>query len=157
MKPRNSAVVFPKHERRISNYRVGFCGAGTNVIPVRGGRFAPACCAAQQVIRRGPGCAVPHHQLPWAAHNLHRRSGLNQQNASAVPMKAVHSSSPPSFFRPDGCGLTGRSTGHFAASCGLHLWEPPTHFAGEARCYCANSERPTVTDEVAQRNLGRAE
>ena len=80
-----------------------------------GWRFAPACCAAQSVIRRGPGCTVPHHRVPWAAQNLHRSSGLHQENASASPMNAVHNSSSSSFSRPDGCGLTGRSTGHFAA------------------------------------------
>ena len=50
-----------------SNYRFGFCGVGKKVIPVRGWRFAPACCAAQSVIRRGPGCAMPSYRLAWAA------------------------------------------------------------------------------------------
>ena len=97
------------------NYRCCFCSVGTNVIPVRRGRFAPACCAAQSVSRRGPGCAVPHHRLPWAALNFHHRSGLHQQRASAGPMNTVRSSSSSSLSRPNECGLTGRSTGHFAA------------------------------------------
>ena len=41
--------------------------AGKKVIPVRGWRFAPACCAAQSVIRRGPCCAMPLLRLAWAA------------------------------------------------------------------------------------------
>ena len=95
--------------------QVCFCSVGTNVIPVRRGRFAPACCAAQSVSRRGPGCAVPHHRLPWSALNFHHRSGLHQQRASAGPMNTVRSSSSSSLSRPNECGLTGRSTGHFAA------------------------------------------
>ena len=105
----------PNQDNLPSNYRFNFCSFGTKIISVCGWRFAPACCAAQSVIRRGPGCAVPLHRLPWAAQNLHSSSGLHQQNASAAPINAVHNLSPPSFSRPDGCGLTGRSTGHFAA------------------------------------------
>ena len=116
-RPRHSKIVLlcSNHEHRITNYRASFCSCATEVIPVSGGGFAPACCAAQSVSRRGPGCAVPLHELPWAAQNLHRSSGLHLQNSSAAPINAVHNSSPPSFSRPDGCGLTGRSTGHFAA------------------------------------------
>ena len=120
--PRHSKIVLlcsPNHEHRITNYRVSFCSCATEVIPVSGGCFAPACCAAQSVIRRGSGCAVPLHRLPWAAQNLHSSSGLHQQNASAAPINAVHNSSPPNFSLPDGCGLTGRSTGHFAA---VRVW-----------------------------------
>ena len=116
--PRHSKIVLlcsPNHEHRITNYRVSFCSGATEVIPVSGGRFAPACCAAQSVSRRGPGCAVPHHRLPWAALNFHHRSGLHQQRASAGPMNTVRSSSSSSLSRPNECGLTGRSTGHFAA------------------------------------------
>ena len=32
----------------------------------------------------------------------------------------------------------------------------PKHLVVEARCGGANSERPTLTDEMALRNLGRA-
>ena len=109
----------PNEHRQANNYRFSFCNGAKKVISGRGWRFAPACCAAQSVIWRGPGGAVPNHRLPWAALNLHRRRGLHQQNASASPMKAVHSLSSSSFSRPNGCGLTGRSTGHFAA---VQVW-----------------------------------
>ena len=46
-----------------SNYEIGFFGNFQKVIPGRGWRFAPACCAAQSVIRRGPYCSVPPHRL----------------------------------------------------------------------------------------------
>ena len=89
-RPRHSKIVLrrsPNHEHRLANYRIGFCSCATEVIPVSGGRFAPACCAAQSVIRRGPDCAVPLHRLPWAAVNLNRRSELHQSDASAREMK----------------------------------------------------------------------
>ncbi len=50
-----------------SNYEFSFCGNFQKVILVLGRRFAPACCAAQSVIRRGPCRAVPPHRLAQAA------------------------------------------------------------------------------------------
>ena len=105
----------PTHQRHTSNYLFGFRSCPTKVIPVRGWRFAPACCAAQSVFRRGPSCAKPLHRLAWAALNLHRLSELHQPSASADSMKTVHASLSFGVRRPKWCGLTGRSTGHFAA------------------------------------------
>ena len=59
--------LLTNHILSASNYRFCFRGVGTRVIPVRGRRFASACCAAQSVIRRGPCCAVPSHWLALAA------------------------------------------------------------------------------------------
>ena len=73
-----------------NNYWFGCCGLRMEVIPVGGWRFAPACCAAQSVIRRGPGCAVPLHRLPWAAVNLHRRNELHRSNVSAKGNENLH-------------------------------------------------------------------
>ena len=106
-------------QRQASNYWLSFRSCPTKVIPSRGCRFAPACCAAQSVLRRGPGCAMPFHLLAWAALNLHRRSELHQTSASAGPMKAVHASFAFGFRWPKQCGLTIRSTGPIAA--GRHL------------------------------------
>ena len=106
--------LLTNHNPLASNYRFGFCGAGTKVIPVRGWRFMPACCAAQSVIRRGPCCAVPHHRLAWAAQLKHR-SGLHQFRALAKKMKTsilLFSTGVKQFMR---CGLTIRSTGPIAA------------------------------------------
>ena len=61
-------------QRYTSNYRFSFCKCVTKVMPVRGWRFAPACCAAQSVFRRGPCFALPHHRLAWAALKLPRHS-----------------------------------------------------------------------------------
>ena len=46
-----------------SNFEFSFYGNFQKVILVLGRRFAPACCAAQSVIRRGPCRAVPPHRL----------------------------------------------------------------------------------------------
>ena len=69
--------------------------------------------------RRGPGCAMPLHRLAWAALNLHRHNRLHQPSASAGPMKTVHASLSFGVRQPKWCGLTGRSTGHFAA---VRVW-----------------------------------
>ena len=105
----------PNHDHPPSNYRFSFGSFGTKVISVCGWRFAPACCAAQSVIRRGPGCAVPLHRLPWAAVNLHRRNELHQSNASAKKMKTFIFLVSTGVTRTKRRGLTGRSTGPFAA------------------------------------------
>ena len=105
----------PTHQRHTSNYWFSFRSFPTKVIPVRGWRFAPACCGAQSVLRRGPGCAMPLHRLAWTALNLHRHSELHQPSASAGSMKTVHAWLSFGVKRPKWCGLTGRSTGHFAA------------------------------------------
>ena len=78
------------HQRQAGNYSLKFCSCPTKIIPVRGWRFAPACCAAQSVLRRGPSCAMPLHQLAWAALNFHRHGELHQPSASAGSMKTVH-------------------------------------------------------------------
>ena len=80
----------PIQQRQASNYWLSFRSCPTKVIPVRGWRFAPACCAAQSALRRGPGCALPLHRLVWAALNLHRYNELHQPSASAGSMKTVH-------------------------------------------------------------------
>ena len=80
----------PNHDHPPSNYRFSFGSFGTKVISVCGWRFAPACCAAQSVIRCGPGCAVPLHRLPWAAVNLHRRNELHRSNVSAKGNENLH-------------------------------------------------------------------
>ena len=72
---------------RKGNDLFNFSSVGMVVIPVGGWRFAPACCAAQSVSRRGPGCAVPHHRLPWAALNSNHRYELHPRLASIAPMK----------------------------------------------------------------------
>ena len=46
---------------------VGYCGGAKEGFSVGRWRSAPACCAAQSVIRRGPCCSVPLHRLAWAA------------------------------------------------------------------------------------------
>ena len=109
----------PNHVHPPSNYRFSFGSFGTKVISVCVWRFAPACCAAQSVIRRGPGCAVPLHRLPWAAVNLHRRNELHQSNASAREMKTFIFMVSTGVRRTKRRGLTGRSTGHFAA---VQVW-----------------------------------
>ena len=109
----------PTHQRQARNYSFSFRSCPTKVIPVRGWRFAPACCAAQSVLRRGPGCTMPLHRLAWAALNLHRHNELHQPSASAGSMKTVHASLSFGVRRPKWCGLTGRSTGHFAA---VRVW-----------------------------------
>ena len=58
----------PNHDYPASNYRFSFGSFGTKVISVCGWRFAPACCAAKSVIRRGPSCAMPFYRLAWAAN-----------------------------------------------------------------------------------------
>ena len=103
------------HQRQANNYSFCFRSCPTKVIPVRGWRFAPACCAAQSVLRRGPSCAVPLHRLVWAALNLHCHCELHQPSASAGLMQTVCASLSFGVRRPKWCGLTGRSTGHFAA------------------------------------------
>ena len=109
----------PNHDYPASNYRFSFGSFGTKVISVCGWRFAPACCSAQSVIRRGPGCAVPLHRLPWAALNLHLRNELHQSNASAREMKTFIFLVSTGVRRTKRRGLTGRSTGHFAA---VRVW-----------------------------------
>ena len=109
----------PNHDHPPTNYRFSFGGFGTKVISVCGWRFAPACCVAQSVIRRGPGCAVPLHRLPWAAVNLNRRSELHQSDASAREMKTFIFMVSTGVTRTKRRGLTGRSTGHFAA---VQVW-----------------------------------
>ena len=113
-----TSLLLTNHNPLASNYRFGFCGAGTKVIPVRGWRFAPACCAAQSVIRRGPCCAVPRHRLARAAQLKHR-SGLQQLRAPAKKMKTSILLFSTGVKRIMWCGLTGRSTGPIAA--GRHL------------------------------------
>ena len=110
--------LLTNHNPLASNYRFGFCGAGTKVIPVPGWRFAPACCAAQSVIRRGPCCAVPHHRLAWAAQLKHR-SGLHQLRVPVKKMKTFNLLFSTGVKQITRCGLTGRSTGPIAA--GWHL------------------------------------
>ena len=107
------------YQRLASNCSFSFRSCPTKVIPVRGWRFAPACCAAQLVLRRGPGCAVPLHRLAWAALNFHRHCELHQPSASAGSMKTVCASLSFGVWRPKRCGLTIRSTGPIAA--GRHL------------------------------------
>ena len=51
----------PNHDLPPSNYRFSFGSFGTKVISVCGWRFAPACCAAQLVDRRGPGSTARLH------------------------------------------------------------------------------------------------
>ena len=80
----------PNHDHPPSNYRFSFGSFGTKVISVCGWRFAPACCSAQSVIRRGPGCAVPLHRLPWAAVNSNRRNELHRSNVSAKGNENLH-------------------------------------------------------------------
>ena len=109
----------PNHDHPPSNYRFSFDSFGTKVISVCGWRFAPACCAAQSVIRRGPGCAVPLHRLLWAALNLHLRNELYRSNASARKMKTFIFLVSTGVTRTKRRGLTGRSTGHFAA---VRVW-----------------------------------
>ena len=106
------------HNPLPSNYEVSFCGSCHKVIPVLGWRFAPACCAAQSVIRRGPCCSVPHHRLAQAAQLKHR-SGLQQLRAPAKKMKTSILLFSTGVKRIMWCGLTGRSTGPIAA--GRHL------------------------------------
>ena len=110
-----SASYVPSDQRKARNYSFSFLSCSTKVIQVRGWRFAPACCAAQSVFRRGPGCAIPLHRLAWAALNLHRHSELCQPSASAGSMKTVHASLSFSVRRSKRCGLTHRSTGPIAA------------------------------------------
>ena len=107
------------HQRQASNYWFSFRSCSTKVIQVRGWRFAPARCAAQSVLRPGPGCAMPLHRFAWAALNLHRHNELHQPSASAGSMKTVPTSLSFGVRRPKWCGLTGRSTGHFAA---VRVW-----------------------------------
>ena len=109
----------PTRQRQASNYWLSFRSCPTKVIPVRGWRFAPACCAAQSVLRRGLGCVMPLYRLAWAALNLHRHNELHQPSASASPMKTVRASLSFGVRQPNWCGLTGRSTGHFAA---VRVW-----------------------------------
>ena len=61
------------------------------VFPVGCWRCAPACCAAQSVIRRGPCCSVPLHRLAWAAQHAlpernptSKRSGNHNLNGSCL-------------------------------------------------------------------------
>ena len=112
---RNKEVMCPPTSDRQANYSFSFRSCPTKVNPVRGWRFAPACCDAQSVIWRGQGCVMPLYRLAWAALNLHRHSELHQPSASAVPMKTVHASLSFGVRRSKWCGLTSRSTGHFAA------------------------------------------
>ena len=95
------------------------CSCSTKVIEVRGWRFAPACCAAQSVRRRGPGCATPLHRFEWAALGFHRHNEFHQPSVSAGSMKTVHASLSSRVRRSKWCGLTYRSTGPIAA--GRHL------------------------------------
>ena len=105
----------PTHQRQARNYWFSFRSCSTKVIQVRGWRFAPACCAAQSVFRRGPGCAMPLHSFAWAALSLHRHNELRQPSASAGSMKTVHASLSCGVRRSKRCGLTNRSTGPIAA------------------------------------------
>ena len=109
----------PTCQRQASNYWFSICSCSMKVIQARGWRFAPACCAAQSVFRRGPGYALPLYRLAWAALNLHLLSELHQPSASAGSMKTAHASLSFGVRRPKWCGLTGRSTGHFAA---VRVW-----------------------------------
>ena len=105
----------PTHQRQANNYSFCFRSCPTKVIPVRDWRFAPACCAAQSVLRRGPSCAVPPHRLVWAALNLHCHCELHQPSASVGLKKTVCASLSFGVRRPKQCGLTIRSTGPIAA------------------------------------------
>ena len=123
----------PTHQRQANNHSFCFRCCPTKIIPVRGWRFAPACCAAQSVLRRGPGCAVPLHRLVWAALNLHRHCELHQPSASAGLMKTVCASLSFGVRRPKQCGLTIRSTGPIAACRHLgykSLAQMPAHRNG---------------------------
>ena len=113
-----TALLLISHNPLTSNYRIGFRGADTKIIPVRGRRFEPACCAAQSVIRRGPFCAVAHHRVAQAAQ-LKDRSGLHQLRATAKKMKTSILLFTTGVKQIMQCGLTGRSTGPIAA--GWHL------------------------------------
>ena len=110
-----SPSYLPSHQRQARNYSLSFRSCSSKVIQVRGWRFAPACCAAQSVFRRGPGCAIPLHRLTRAALSLHRHNEFHQPSASAGSMKTVHASLSFSVRRSKQCGLTHRSTGPIAA------------------------------------------
>ena len=104
-----SSLRLVNHHPIASNYRFGFCGVSTEFKPACGWRFAPACCAAQSVIRRGPSCAMPSYRLAWAAHlaapqqslpikrfvsengNMHRTSFIRRQaNQAARPNHSLN-------------------------------------------------------------------
>ena len=88
------------HQRPVNNYRFSFRSCPTEVISFRGWCLAPACRAAQSVLRRGPSCAMPLHRLVWAALNLHRHSGLHQPISSAGSMKTGNVSLSFAVRRP---------------------------------------------------------
>ena len=108
----------PTHQRQARKYSFSFRSCPTKVIPVRGWRFAPACCAAQSVIRRGPGCTMPLHRLAWAALNLHRHSELHQPSASAGLMKTVHGSLPFGVIRRQAATVVGPNRSLNRTLCG---------------------------------------
>ena len=80
----------PTQQRQASNYCFSFRSCPTKVTQAHGWRFAPACCAAWSVFRRGPGCAMPLYRVAWEALNFHRHSELHQSSASAGSMKTVY-------------------------------------------------------------------
>ena len=83
---------------------------------VVGWRFAPACCAAQSVLRCGPCCTVALVRLAWATCRFVPVRGLRHQ----VLARSCCRRAWPSLSRSAAvhkCGLTGRSTGPIAA-CG---------------------------------------
>ena len=105
----------PTDQRQANNYSFSFRSFPTKVIHVRRWRYAPACCAAQSVHRRGPVCAMPFHRLARAALSLHRHNEFHQSSASAGSMKTVHASLSFGVRQSKWCGLTYRSTGPIAA------------------------------------------
>ena len=82
----------PTYQRQASNYSFNFRSFPTKLIPVRGWRFTPACCAAHSVLRRGPSCPMPLHRLAWAALNLQSCNEFLHPSASAGLMKTVRGS-----------------------------------------------------------------
>ena len=70
---------------------VGYCGVAKKALPVGRWRSAPACCAAQSVLRRGPFCGGPLHRLaravqiaPPERNPPSKRSGNSNSNGSCI-------------------------------------------------------------------------
>ena len=77
----------------LNQEHVGYCGVAKKVFPVGRWRSAPACCAAQSVMRRGPCYFVPLQRLAWAAqtqlttserHSSSKRSGNSNASVSCL-------------------------------------------------------------------------
>ena len=115
---RNREVMCPP-----TNDRQAITGLASVAAPRKSFKFVGGAsrrrAAPRSQSRRGPGCAMPLHRLAWAALNLHRHNEFVQPSASASPMKTVHASLSFGVRQSKWCGLTGRSTGHFAA---VRVW-----------------------------------